>query len=139
MALMMEAVRTSETLANSYQSPRHYNPDDSHLQSAVVPYPQHTIPLYILTSILYCPLVYAQAYYLQDFRSELSKHFSSPFPLLTLFQRGRLSPTPRVTVRNLQFSLQCEVVRFRSKPQDVAQPLSAVRGYSICSQLQFVC
>jgi hypothetical protein len=29
-ALMMEAVRTSETLVNSYQSTRGYNPEDSH-------------------------------------------------------------------------------------------------------------
>jgi hypothetical protein len=33
IALMMEAVQTSETLINSYQSTRRYNPDDSHLQS----------------------------------------------------------------------------------------------------------
>jgi hypothetical protein len=31
MALMMEAVQTSETLVNSYQSTRRYNPEDSHL------------------------------------------------------------------------------------------------------------
>jgi hypothetical protein len=31
IALMMEAVRTSETLLNSYQSTRRYNPEDSHL------------------------------------------------------------------------------------------------------------
>jgi hypothetical protein len=29
-ALMMEAVQTSETLVNSYQSTRHYNSKDSH-------------------------------------------------------------------------------------------------------------
>jgi hypothetical protein len=28
---MMEAVQTSETLVNSYQSARRYNPEDSHL------------------------------------------------------------------------------------------------------------
>jgi hypothetical protein len=32
-ALMMEAVQTSETLVNSYQSTRRYNPEDSHLHS----------------------------------------------------------------------------------------------------------
>jgi hypothetical protein len=31
IALMMEAVQTSETLVNSYQSTRRYNPEDSHL------------------------------------------------------------------------------------------------------------
>jgi hypothetical protein len=31
IALMMEAVRTSETLVKSYQSTRRYNPEDSHL------------------------------------------------------------------------------------------------------------
>jgi hypothetical protein len=30
--LMMEAVETSETLVNSYQSAWHYNPEDSHIQ-----------------------------------------------------------------------------------------------------------
>jgi hypothetical protein len=30
--LMMEAVQTSETLVNSYQSTRHYKPEDNHLQ-----------------------------------------------------------------------------------------------------------
>jgi hypothetical protein len=30
IALMMEAVRTSETLVNSQQSTRRYNPEDSH-------------------------------------------------------------------------------------------------------------
>jgi hypothetical protein len=32
IALMMEAARTSETLVNFYQTTRHYNPEDSHLQ-----------------------------------------------------------------------------------------------------------
>jgi hypothetical protein len=32
IALMMEAVQTCETLVNSYQSTRRYNPEDSHLQ-----------------------------------------------------------------------------------------------------------
>jgi hypothetical protein len=32
IALMMEAARTSETLANFYQTTRLYNPEDSHLQ-----------------------------------------------------------------------------------------------------------
>jgi hypothetical protein len=32
IALMMEAARTSETLANFYQTTRRYNPEDSHLQ-----------------------------------------------------------------------------------------------------------
>jgi hypothetical protein len=32
IALMMEAARTSETLVNSYQTTRRYNPEDSHLQ-----------------------------------------------------------------------------------------------------------
>jgi hypothetical protein len=31
IALMMEAARTSETLANFYQTTRRYNPEDSHL------------------------------------------------------------------------------------------------------------
>jgi hypothetical protein len=31
-ALMMEAIQTSETLVNSYQSTRCYNAEDSHLQ-----------------------------------------------------------------------------------------------------------
>jgi hypothetical protein len=30
IALMMEAARTSETLANFYQTTRRYNPEDSH-------------------------------------------------------------------------------------------------------------
>jgi hypothetical protein len=33
IALMMEAVQASETLVNSYQSTRRYNPEDSHLYS----------------------------------------------------------------------------------------------------------
>jgi hypothetical protein len=33
IALMMEAVQTSETLVNSYQSTWRYNPEDSHLHS----------------------------------------------------------------------------------------------------------
>jgi hypothetical protein len=33
IALMMEAVQTSETLVNSYQSTRRYNPEDGHLHS----------------------------------------------------------------------------------------------------------
>jgi hypothetical protein len=32
IALMMEAARTSETLVNSYQTTRCYNPKDSNLQ-----------------------------------------------------------------------------------------------------------
>jgi hypothetical protein len=32
LALMMEAVQTTETSVNSYQSTRRYNPEDSHLQ-----------------------------------------------------------------------------------------------------------
>jgi hypothetical protein len=32
IGLMMEAVQTSETLVNLYQSTWHYNPDDSHLR-----------------------------------------------------------------------------------------------------------
>jgi hypothetical protein len=31
VALMMEAVQTSETSVNPYQSTRRYNPEDSHL------------------------------------------------------------------------------------------------------------
>jgi hypothetical protein len=31
IAVMMEAVQTSQTLVNSYQSTRRYNPEDSHL------------------------------------------------------------------------------------------------------------
>jgi hypothetical protein len=30
---MMEAARTSETLVNFYQTPRRYNPEDSHLRT----------------------------------------------------------------------------------------------------------
>jgi hypothetical protein len=33
VVLLMEAVQTSETLVNSYQSTRRYNPEDSHLHS----------------------------------------------------------------------------------------------------------
>jgi hypothetical protein len=33
IALMKEAVQTSETLVNSYESTRNYNPKDSHLQT----------------------------------------------------------------------------------------------------------
>jgi hypothetical protein len=33
IALMMEAVQASETLVNSYQSTRRYNPEDSHLRT----------------------------------------------------------------------------------------------------------
>jgi hypothetical protein len=33
IALMMEAARTSETLANFYQTTRRYNPEDSHLHT----------------------------------------------------------------------------------------------------------
>jgi hypothetical protein len=33
IALMMEAVRTSETSVNLYQTTRHNIPDDSHLQT----------------------------------------------------------------------------------------------------------
>jgi hypothetical protein len=33
MALMMEAVRTSEALVNFYQTTRRYNPEDSHLRT----------------------------------------------------------------------------------------------------------
>jgi hypothetical protein len=31
MALMMEALRSSEMMVNSYRSTRRYNPEDSHL------------------------------------------------------------------------------------------------------------
>jgi hypothetical protein len=33
IALMMQAVQTSESSVNSYQSTRRYNPEDSHLHS----------------------------------------------------------------------------------------------------------
>jgi hypothetical protein len=33
ISLMMEAVQTSETLVNSYQSTRRYNPEDSRLRN----------------------------------------------------------------------------------------------------------
>jgi hypothetical protein len=33
IALMMEAVQTSETLENLYQSTLRYNPEDSHLRT----------------------------------------------------------------------------------------------------------
>jgi hypothetical protein len=36
IALMMEAARTSETLVNFYQTTRRYNPEDSHLHTAVL-------------------------------------------------------------------------------------------------------
>jgi hypothetical protein len=36
VALMMEAARTSETLVNFYQTTRHYNPHDSHLNIRVI-------------------------------------------------------------------------------------------------------
>jgi hypothetical protein len=36
VALMMEAVQTSETLVNSYQSTRRYNAEDSHVLSNIV-------------------------------------------------------------------------------------------------------
>jgi hypothetical protein len=35
---MMEAVRTSETLVNFYQTTRHYNPEDSHLHVLLFSY-----------------------------------------------------------------------------------------------------
>jgi hypothetical protein len=35
-ALMMEAVQTCETLVNSYQSTRRYNPDDRHLHYYII-------------------------------------------------------------------------------------------------------
>jgi hypothetical protein len=35
IALMMEAARTSETLANFYLTTRRYSPEDSHLSQAV--------------------------------------------------------------------------------------------------------
>jgi hypothetical protein len=31
--MMMEAASTSETLVNFYQTARHYNPEDSHLEA----------------------------------------------------------------------------------------------------------
>jgi hypothetical protein len=33
IALMMEAVNSSETLVNFYQTTRRYNPEDSHLRT----------------------------------------------------------------------------------------------------------
>jgi hypothetical protein len=33
ITLMLEAVQTSETSVNSYQSTRHYNPEDGHLHT----------------------------------------------------------------------------------------------------------
>jgi hypothetical protein len=33
IALMMEAVKTSETLVNFYQTTRRYNPEDNHLRT----------------------------------------------------------------------------------------------------------
>jgi hypothetical protein len=36
IALMMEAIQTSETAVNSHQSKRRYNPEDSHLQDIKV-------------------------------------------------------------------------------------------------------
>jgi hypothetical protein len=33
IALMLQAVQTSEALVNSYQSTRRYNPEDSHLHT----------------------------------------------------------------------------------------------------------
>jgi hypothetical protein len=43
IALMMEAVPISETLVNSYQSPRRYNPEDGHLH-----YLQYFVPVHEL-------------------------------------------------------------------------------------------
>jgi hypothetical protein len=69
IALMMEAARTSETLANFYQTTRRYNPEDSHLRSlpcsqepATRPYPEpveyspHTHTFKISTLITYLHL-----------------------------------------------------------------------------------
>jgi hypothetical protein len=36
IALMMEAVRTSETLVNFYQTTQRYNPEDSHLRACII-------------------------------------------------------------------------------------------------------
>jgi hypothetical protein len=37
IALMLEAARTYETLANFYQTTRRYNPEDSHLRNPSIP------------------------------------------------------------------------------------------------------
>jgi hypothetical protein len=36
IALMMEAVRTSETLVNVYQSTMRYNPEDCHIKYFII-------------------------------------------------------------------------------------------------------
>jgi hypothetical protein len=48
IALMMEAVQTSETSVNSYQSTRRYNPEDSHLRT----HRRENFKLYLVTDHL---------------------------------------------------------------------------------------
>jgi hypothetical protein len=48
IALMMEAARTSETLANFYQTTRRYNPEDSHLR----PHRCENLKSYLLSKFL---------------------------------------------------------------------------------------
>jgi hypothetical protein len=43
VALMMEAVQTSETSVNSHRPTRHYNPQDSHLRPYSVDKPKYDI------------------------------------------------------------------------------------------------
>jgi hypothetical protein len=47
IALMMEAARTSETLANFYQTTRRYNPEDSHLHVELMPELRNTYKILI--------------------------------------------------------------------------------------------
>jgi hypothetical protein len=49
IALMMEAARTYETLVNSYQTTRRYNPDDSHLHT----HHRENLKSYLLYTVLH--------------------------------------------------------------------------------------
>jgi hypothetical protein len=64
IALMMEAARTSETLVNFYQTTRHYNPEDSHLD-----------PLPVITTRRLCELLgWEKNYYLYMQDPEIPYH-----------------------------------------------------------------
>jgi hypothetical protein len=55
IALMMEAVRTSETLVNFYQTTRCNNPEDSRLQNSdcyTMPFNSHCILISMLFNLL---------------------------------------------------------------------------------------
>jgi hypothetical protein len=51
ITLMMEAVQTSETLVNSYQSTWRYNPEDIHLQSIYSPHQSVPVTFNIFSSL----------------------------------------------------------------------------------------